>query len=256
MRTRREQLTRQYAHHAKLETRRSIYRHRRPRLDLPGEVISRLRGVTGVVADVGCGPGAYVHRLRAERPELTVLGLDLSPGMVSVAGPPGAVADAAALPLPDASCGAVLALHMLYHVPDPAAAVTELARVRHPGGTVVIATNGAADKAELRTVCREAVAAETGTPAGFDEDKRFTLEYGEQLAAAHFGQVERVDFRGEVAVPDAGEVVDFVASGREFEAERIPFDAVLRRVTEVVAGTVAADGAFRWTSHLGLLICR
>lgn len=256
MQTGREHLTRQYADPSNLETRRSIYRHRRPLLDLPQEVISRLGDVTGIVADIGSGPGAYVHRLRAARPELTVLALDLSPGMVAVAGQPGVVADATALPLPDGSCGAALALHMLYHVPDPAAAVAELARVRHPDGVVVIATNAAADKAELRTVCRQAVAAETGAPAGFDEDKRFTLEYGEQLAAAHFGQVERVDFRGEVAVPDAREVVDFVASGREFESDEIPFDTVLQRVTDVAERAVAEHGAFRWTSHLGLLICR
>lgn len=70
MRTRLARLTRQYANHTHLETRRSIYRHRRPLLDLPHQVLSRLDGVTGTVVDVGAGPGAYTRRLRAERPEL------------------------------------------------------------------------------------------------------------------------------------------------------------------------------------------
>lgn len=57
-------------------------------------------------------------------------------------------------------------------------------------------------------------------------------------------------------MPDAREVIDFVASARDFESEAIPFDAVLTRVAAVVVRAVAMDGGFRWTSHLGLLICR
>ena len=43
------------------------------------------------------------------------------------------VGDASRLPLPDDSAGAALALHMLYHLPDPADGLRELARITRPG---------------------------------------------------------------------------------------------------------------------------
>src|ERR1700729_1250226 len=51
-------------------------------------------------------------------------------------------ADAQALPLASASVDAALAMHMLYHVPEPAQAVAELARVLHPDGQLVTAVSG------------------------------------------------------------------------------------------------------------------
>jgi SAM-dependent methyltransferase len=79
----------------------------------------------------------FLRRIAAYRPDLRALGLDLSPGMG-----PAAVADAQRLPLPDASAEAVLAMHMLHHVPDIDRAVAEMARVLRPGGVALAASNG------------------------------------------------------------------------------------------------------------------
>ena len=51
-------------------------------------------------------------------------------------------ADVAALPLRDGSFDVVLAAHMLYHVPDRRAAVSELRRVLVPAGVCIAVTNG------------------------------------------------------------------------------------------------------------------
>ena len=59
-------------------------------------------------------------------------------------------ADATALPLPDGVADLTLAMHMLYHVPDPSQAVRELRRVTRPGGRVVIGLNGPDHLRELR----------------------------------------------------------------------------------------------------------
>ena len=59
-------------------------------------------------------------------------------------------ADATALPLPDGVADLTLAMHMLYHVPDPSQAVRELRRVTRPGGRVVIGLNGLDHLRELR----------------------------------------------------------------------------------------------------------
>ena len=51
-------------------------------------------------------------------------------------------ADATALPFEDGSFDAVIAMHMLYHVPDPAKAIAEMHRVLKPDGFLAVTTNG------------------------------------------------------------------------------------------------------------------
>src|SRR5262245_3698816 len=84
-----------YPDRRNLAARRSIYAYRTPQCDLPAVAVEQLGGVHGLVVDVGCGDGAYVRALRSARPDLTVLGLDLSPGMLAATGPPVLLADAA-----------------------------------------------------------------------------------------------------------------------------------------------------------------
>lgn len=93
------------------------------------------------VLDDGCAFGFATRRLARRFPE--VCGNDLDPGYVARArrAVPGAdirLAPAAALPWPDGHVDAAVCLDVLEHVPDPAAAVAELARVVRPGGTVVV----------------------------------------------------------------------------------------------------------------------
>ena len=74
------------------------------------------------------------------------MGMDLSAGMLAAARGRSAqaalgVGDAEALPLRDAAIDAVLAMHMLYHVPDRARAIAEMRRVLRPGGVALAVTN-------------------------------------------------------------------------------------------------------------------
>lgn len=246
-----------YADERKLETRRAIYDHRRPPLDLVGEVVHRLGPVpTGVVADVGTGSGAYAKALRAARPDLTVLAIDLSPGMVAAAGQPGLVADAMRLPLPDASCVGVLALHMLYHVPDPAAAVAEYARVLRTDGSCVIAGNGPDDKHEFTTLWKRATLEVTGT-ADHRALGAGVLPFTEMDALARdaFPVVERVEYFGQTVVPDAEPVIAFLGSVQNWTGNE-EFSACLERAGEIVRETVAREGAFTFTNHLGVIRAR
>jgi len=246
--------TEAYADERPLETRRAIYEYRRPRLDLVGEVVHRLRDIpAGVVADVGCGSGAYSRALREARPDLTVLAVDLSPGMIAHTGPPGLVADAMALPLADDSCSAVLALHMLYHVPDPAAAVAEYARVLKSNGSCLIIGNGPEDKVEFNQVWARASRDVTGQ----DGDGIFgpsILRFGDMDALARnaFPVVERVEYFGTTTVPDPAPVIAFIDSTRHLSGSPT-FDAVRDRAAEIVTETVAREGSFTFTNHIGVI---
>jgi ubiquinone/menaquinone biosynthesis C-methylase UbiE len=96
------------------------------------------------VLDVACGPGnftaAYADRVS---PGGLVVGLDYSVPMLERARrdhPHPAAAyvrgDAQRLPLPDASVDAVACHAALHLIPDPDAALTEMARVLRPGGRI------------------------------------------------------------------------------------------------------------------------
>jgi SAM-dependent methyltransferase len=239
-----------------LAARRSSYIFRAPQCDLPALAVQQLRDVRGLVVDVGCGDGIYVRALRAARPDLSVLGLDLSPGMLAATGPPVLLADAARLPLASGSAGALLAMHMLYHLPEPEIAIAELARVRATDGLVLIATNAAADKAELIELRLAAIRDVTGMTPAWPPDGQalFTLEDGELMARTHFERVRRLNFTGWVTLTDPEPLVRFVESTMPY-FRGVPVGPVLDRVKERTAAVIGAAGAFRFRSHTGFLVC-
>ena len=104
------------------------------------------------VLDVACGTG-LITRLASERvgADGAVMGIDIAPDMIGVAkrvpAPDGAaiqwrVADAAALPIADASVDVVLCQMGLMFMENRAAAIAEMARVLVPSGRVAINTPG------------------------------------------------------------------------------------------------------------------
>jgi SAM-dependent methyltransferase len=90
----------------------------------------------GRVLDLGCGVGHSYHRLA---PRETV-GVDIAASALAGQARETVVADMRALPFADASFASVLSVQSIEHVPDPATAVAEAARVLEPGGTAVFVT--------------------------------------------------------------------------------------------------------------------
>jgi len=91
------------------------------------------------VLDVGCGAGFLSNHLA--RAGFQVTGVDASQASIDVAARHDTthtarylLGDALALPFASASFEVVCAMDFLEHVEDPAAAVTEMARVLKPGG--------------------------------------------------------------------------------------------------------------------------
>jgi SAM-dependent methyltransferase len=83
------------------------------------------------VLDLGCGPCSITVDLG------DAIGIDLDP--VPAGGVPVLRADAAALPVRDASVDAVFACALLQHVRDPLAVLVEARRVARPGAVVGVA---------------------------------------------------------------------------------------------------------------------
>lgn len=125
-----------------------------PAIAMPvsGELLGAARLSPGErVLDVACGTGV-ITRAAAEQVGQggTVTAVDLAPDMLAVAKATPAAgapieyhqADAASLPLPDASCDVALCQMGLMFMPDRTAALSELHRVLAPGGRVVVNTPG------------------------------------------------------------------------------------------------------------------
>jgi SAM-dependent methyltransferase len=116
------------------------------------ELCARRLGLERVrsVLDVGSGVGHWGRLLARVLPgQATVTGVDQEPGWVEEAGRRAAAdglgdrfeyreARAEELPFDDASFDLVTCQTLLIHVPDPRAALAEMARVAKPGGLLVV----------------------------------------------------------------------------------------------------------------------
>ena len=238
-----------YRDSSRLEARQAIYAFQQPRLDIAGRVVETLADTRGIVIDVGCGNGIYTKRLRRDRPELRIFGFDLSTGMG-----PDAAADAQQLPLADRSTGAVLAAHMLYHVPDIPRAVAEFARVLLPGGMLIVVTPARDDRHEIG----ELWSAVTGRPFP-DPSQRFVVEDATGVLQKNFANVELREFRTTVVLPESQLVVGYIHSARAGLQRLLPdqdWDDVLTRLRVQADSQIAETGAFHITAHVGLFVCR
>ncbi|WP_343063931.1 class I SAM-dependent methyltransferase [Haloechinothrix aidingensis] len=242
-----------------LAARQSLYRWQQPTYDLPGLVLEHLPIRTGTVLDVGCGNGTYVTRLRSQRPGLTVVGLDISPGILATVSAPVVAADAARLPVGDHSATAVLAMHTLYHVDNIDAAVAEAVRVLEPGGIFIASTNAREDKAELDDLWARAAGEVLGVDRGprrISLSTRFALNDAPQRLRSHFAAVETVELPGTITVHEPEPVIAHLASYRSWaENIGVPFDATLTRARDLLQHMIDRDGRFQITCRGGILLC-
>ena len=173
------------------------------------------------VLEVGAGWGDIAVRIR-DTLGTHVIATDLSSRMATLLherGLPAARVDARRLPFSDNGFDAVVANAMLYHVPDPAVAAHELARVLRPRGRLVATTFGVDHLREVwRLVGDVAV------------EHSFSRENGGAILGSAFENVECLSVRGAVTFPDREEVRTYIASTltRSDLADRLPrFDGPL-----------------------------
>ena len=108
-------------------------------------VASMERVGDAMVLDVATGTGELVRRLRASHPHASLVGADLSLGMlrqaIAKAAPPGArwvQASAAQLPFLDETFDWVVCVNSFHCFREPARALQEMRRVLRPGGQLLL----------------------------------------------------------------------------------------------------------------------
>jgi SAM-dependent methyltransferase len=249
----------QYASDANLSSRQALYRFQDPPVHNPVWTLdlAELRGDESVL-DVGCGNGVHLADLARRAHRGQVFGMDLSPGMLSAAGSrsPSSllVGDAELLPFAAQSLDRVLAMHMLYHVPDRDRAIAEIRRVLRAGGTALFSTNSRRHLEELNDMVESALtdlgATETSSGRAYFG---FSSETGDVELRRHFTTVERHDVRSELVVTDVRAIVEYVATMSWVVEAAHP---VLREVERRTRAIIEAEGALRIRTDVGCFVCR
>jgi ubiquinone/menaquinone biosynthesis C-methylase UbiE len=213
------------------------------------------------ILEVGCGPG-HLWRENRDRipPTWQILLTDFSTGMAATAAShlkslaqiQPAVHDVQALALPDETFDAVVANHMLYHIPDRERALAEIWRVLKPGGRFFAATNGPRHLLELREFVRsvdfEEGAVQQRRDAWVQVVENFSLENGLEVLSHRFSAVELRRYDDSLVITEVDPIVAFVESSTILQVQPGTLGAFKR----VLEAEMAASGAIHITKDSGL----
>lgn len=161
-----------------------------------------------------------------------------------------ALIDAQVIPVSDHSFDAVIANHMLYHVPDRGRAFAEIRRVLRPQGHLYAATNGETHLREIDLLCERAgigIGGIMGSPAR----SVFSLQNGALQMTPYFAQIESRLFESDLAVTEAEPLMAFILSTRI--AESIS-QTQLHTLQMLIDEELTAHGVVRIPKETGLFI--
>jgi SAM-dependent methyltransferase len=171
------------------------------------------------ILELGCGPGhLWLENLARIPAGWQILLSDFSSGMLEAARQnledrgsfQFKVIDAQAIPLEDASFDAVIANHMLYHVPNRPVALAEIRRVLKPAGAFHASAGGQHHLVEIRAML---VKFDPVLSAWGRGGEPFTLENGSDQLSSYFAAVRVDRYKAALQVTEAAPLVDYVLSG-------------------------------------------
>lgn len=182
--------------------------HRPATLSLLDRVAPAVQSGATRILDVGCGTGALAAAAALRWPAVMVTGIDVSAGMLAVAGrelaalPPGVgdrislvQAPADRLPFADGTFDVVVSSFVLQLVPSPYRALREARRVLVAGGSLAIAVWLSGGSLPADDAYAEALAANGFEPpgGGAHEDPATAGQAAARLRRAGFGGVATVE---------------------------------------------------------------
>ena len=246
----------QYRDGGNLDARIALHaRFSTARRELPEWIFDQFDWSSGDrVLELGCGTGNLWLTNAARVPPSWRLTLtDLSFGMAQAASAAGVVADfvqndAQGNPFRDACFDAVIANHMLYHVPHLDSALDEIRRVLKRSGSLYAATNGRDHMRELGDLANE---------FGFkpaSSTLSFGLENGAEILARHFPSVRRIDFADGLRVTETEPLLAYMLSMAS--ATGLRGTTSEEQLRKKIADRIARDGAIHITKAVGLFIAR
>ncbi|MGI8858151.1 MAG: class I SAM-dependent methyltransferase [Thermomicrobiales bacterium] len=242
-------------------------RYSERQIDLNAECRTVL-GLTGSEAllDVGCGPGDWPRYLRQHGHTGRLAGLDQSPAMIAAATATTEGLDiewftgeANALPFPDGSFAVISARHMLYHVPDIAAAIRAFARVVGPGGTVFATTNSHDSMPHIMAL-EDDLCAHFGLPIISSVSLPFGIENAPGILRAVYPQVEETILTNAFVFTTPEPIVAYILSMMTVQGtadDRARYNAIHDWLqNEATRRLTAMGGVWRDPKNVGLYRCR
>lgn len=255
MMTTRRDLQQQYATPSNLNARSAIYKYGTSNVDWSRWVFDQLELAAGErVLEIGCGDGGLWRKNLDRLPTAAAIVLgDLSHGMLSEGraqlGQFGFVQlEAEHVPFRDAEFDVVVANHMLYHVENRARTLAEIRRVLRPGGRLLAATNGERHVGQIKDL----IARFLGDDIPASQPLSFSLENGAQQLSGIFSSVEMQEQPGELRVPDADAIVNYVLSVNG-APQKIVGDRMIE-LRRTIDHAMQRDGAFIVQTHVGLFV--
>jgi len=205
------------------------------------------------ILDLGCGPGGlWRSHLDSIPTGCRVVLTDSSAGMIAEASNnlldarfEFMVAEAQKLPYPDEHFDCVTANHMLYHVLDLHRALSEIARVLKPRGSLCAATNGAPHMRQLHDIIRRSF------PSFSVPTASFALENGDTALRRHFQHVAVRKYIDSLVVPDASALSAYVRSmASVVDATEQQLDSI----EEAIRNTIHDEGPMLIDKAAGVFI--
>jgi SAM-dependent methyltransferase len=155
--------------------------------------------------------------------------------------------DAQTIPFQSSCFDAVIANHMLYHVPDRAKALAEIRRVLKPGGRLYASTNGERQMQEIGDLCGRF---DPQLPWSLQFSGPFTLENGAAQLQPWFPAVSLRCYPDSLLVTQAEPLVAYILSGRV----KLPPDRQQELARFVEQELQARGGTFYITKDSGIFI--
>jgi ubiquinone/menaquinone biosynthesis C-methylase UbiE len=210
------------------------------------------------ILELGCGPGwLWIENVERVPPGWDVLLSDFSGGMLATARHALRSSDhpflfkridAQAIPFVASTFDAVIANHMLYHVPRLDRALAEIRRVLKPGGRLVAATIGARHMKEIPELVFQ-IDPNIPYGEGLAAPDEFLLENGAEKLQPSFSQVELHLYEDALVVTEVDPLVDYALSNCAPSALTETHVAALRAL---VKAEMSATGAILVTKAVGL----
>jgi ubiquinone/menaquinone biosynthesis C-methylase UbiE len=210
------------------------------------------------ILEVGSGPG-YLWQQNQNRLQ-TIWDIclsDISIGMLEEARTAlrstmcyrFAVHDACNIPFPENEFDAIIANHMLYHLPDIPAALKEIKRVLKPNSCLYAATNGPAHLKEIKAwksqFFPDLEIPDWGTPT-----LRFIMENGENLLSQDFNHVHFLEYADSLLVDQVEPIIRYIRSYTKLEES----DTRTIALRDFLQRKITENGSIRITKESGMFV--
>lgn len=214
------------------------------------------------ILELGCGPGnLWTTNRRRIMPGWRVTLTDFSRGMVGAAranlGEEGAfvfsVADAQHIPYADNRFDAVMANHMLYHVPHRQHALNEIRRVLKPGGRFYATTVGESHMREMWDLLAPFIPDVYTRVNGVSCS--FTLENGRAQLASVFDDVTVAAYPDDLEVTAVEPLIAYLMSSPTSIIQDLTA-AQLDAIKQHVADHITAKGSFHIHKASGIFAAK